>query len=103
MHRLKDKSGPRRKSNAEHAVTFYEYVLERLTADENNVGDKKDDSDDAQGHNVASVTFRSNRHENHKMTLFGPRLCLFRAVTTLPTSKDPVRDERSRPLTQSIQ
>jgi hypothetical protein len=55
MHLLKDKSGPGRKSNAEHAVSFYEYELERLTADdddddddEDSVEDKKEDSDAAQ-------------------------------------------------------
>lgn len=51
MHPSKDKSGPGRKSNAEHAVNFYEYVLERLTADdddEDDNDDKKDDTDDAE-------------------------------------------------------
>jgi hypothetical protein len=49
------------------------------------------------------VVGMKNGHENHKMTLFGPKLCLFRAVTPFLTSKYPTRDEGSRRVSQSIQ
>jgi hypothetical protein len=47
---LKDKSGPGRKSNAEHAVNFYEYVLEKLTADEGEEeeGEEEEEAEDTE-------------------------------------------------------
>jgi hypothetical protein len=45
MHPL-NKSGPGRKSNAEHAVNFYEYVLERLTADDDEEEEEEEEMDE---------------------------------------------------------
>jgi hypothetical protein len=39
----KQKTGPGRKSNAEHAIAFYEYVLETLTEDKEGEGKQNTD------------------------------------------------------------
>ncbi len=40
------RTGPGRKSNAEHAINFYEYVLQLNTQDDENKSTAKDDTDD---------------------------------------------------------
>ena len=45
----KQKTGPGRKSNAEHAIAFYEYVLESITEskeEDDEVSDVNDDGDE---------------------------------------------------------
>ena len=42
----KQKTGPGRKSNAEHAIAFYEYVLETITENKEGATQQDDDDDD---------------------------------------------------------